>query len=679
MSILNQYRQKRVVVSTEDDDTSTTGVVETPEVVINVEKVEKLEVVPTPDIEDAELVGEEKAEMVSSLENHIEETIEQVEEAEQAAEVLEEQADIMENLANSGDATPGAVQAAVSCAGLLINQLGVDVEEPGEEEKPSAVEAIVVSQESIAQDHVQALVVSMEGVKELAGNVKNSIRDTMNTVVHGLSTLFKNKHEIAKAVAEKVKDSELETIIKAKFGENKTREFDIVSFYDLFITESNAGVGKLKVDWSDTLATNDLVLGSGLDKMISTFEKEMKLINDADFTSEEAIEKLAGELAKSKGDYIAPFKSKLEKFDDLGCSGILAVKTAPNKKFGILTDYNFARLDKVGSFEVPQRYRYVSASRGFNQKHAGVSSMYAATLAAGNAYKLSKVFGGALSFLWGVNAVLYGVIAAQSAIKLSATPSVEFTEKDISDAFKYINEAPKLIEKASKDVEKLKGLFEQYELVLAKVRQARSMSSATKVGLDHKAFLVVISQRAKTLSRAIMSMIDEEVKYVNFVQKRTYNFLQVFAAGSRTTTPPSLESYDDSLVYSEEGFWGGLAGFLITGSIPFGGTIAGIFGETKIQKLRNQIDEASDRIAKLRNGAIDEAVKQGTKLPADIKPIDKTAVIKAALWGTLFGPFYGMVKGSQLENENDKLMALIKELEVELKRAGLDINGQPIK
>lgn len=546
MSILNQYRQKRVVVSTEDDDTSTTGVVETPEVVINVENVEKLEVEATPDIEDAELVGEEKAEMVSSLENHIEETIEQVEEAEQAAEVLEEQADIMENLANSGDATPGAVQAAVSSAGLLINQLGVDIEEENAD-APSAVETIVVSQESIAQDHVQALVVSMEGVKELAGNLANSARDTTQTIIRGLSTLFKNKKEIAGVLASKLKDQGVEARIKARFAESKSLEFDTTAFYDLFITESNAGVGKLKVDWADTLATNELILGSGLDKLIASFEKELKLIDGTDFTSEEAIEKLAGELAKLKAEYIAPFKSKLDKFDDLGCSGIIAIKSSANKKFS--TNRNsgdYSRLDKVVSFDIPARYRYVTSSRKTaGGRHANTAGNVAGwTLASGlwanntAIYaNIARMTGGAFpQFMVGYSAatsVITAGVAVATAIKLAQTPAVEFAQKDIDAAFKYVNEVPSLIEKAYKDVEKLQGMFEQYDIVLAKIAQAKKEGSSTKVAGDYKMFLNGVTTRSKVLSKAIMSMIDEEVKYVNFVQKRTYNFLQVFAAGSR--------------------------------------------------------------------------------------------------------------------------------------------------
>lgn len=658
MSILNQYRQKRVVVSTEDDDTSTTGVVETPEVVINVENVEKLEVEATPDIEDAELVGEEKAEMVSSLENHIEETIEQVEEAEQAAEVLEEQADIMENLANSGDATPGAVQAAVSCAGLLINQLGVDIEEENAD-APSAVETIVVSQESIAQDHVQALVVSMEGVKELARNIRNASQDNYDTSLLGFVTLFRSKQGIAAAIAKNALP--FKEKVFSKFVGNNELALDITTFYDIFASKSNDGSKSLKTGWRSTLANNELVLGKGVDAVIAGLEKELSLITNTNFSEENAVEKLVKSIEKNQKTYTSPFSKTIDSFDDLGNSSLVTVNVAPSKKF-INSPYA-----NLVTFEVPARYGYNIervAAEGRIEYKLG-SAMSAAATIAGDVLKKSL-----LSWAGVVGSGVFLALEIRSQIKdfktMTITPSMLFKKSDIEDAFDYLEKTPELITKGITDINKLKELY---------VQHTNALSSLAASNDDE--LVRAMKQRSKILIRTIINLINAEIKYILRIERRTNTFVKSIARFGRTT--PSQESYDDSLVYSEEGFLGGLAGFLLTGSIPFGGTIAGIFGEAKIQKLRNQINEASDRIAKLRNGAIDEAVKQGTKLPADIKPIDKTAVIKAALWGTLFGPFYGMVKGSQLENENDKLMALIKELEVELKRAGLDINGQPIK
>lgn len=127
---------------------------------------------------------------------------------------------------------------------------------------------------------------------------------------------------------------------------------------------------------------------------------------------------------------------------------------------------------------------------------------------------------------------------------------------------------------------------------------------------------------------------------------------------------------------SQEGFLGGLAGFIGTSAvgaaIPFvGGAAVGAAAKAQIQKTQQDIRIISERIAKLRNGEIDEMVKQGKELPKGVKKIDGGDVAKGAVLGMLFGPFYGAYKGSQIQNEYGKLQDKIKELEVELERAGI--------
>lgn len=542
MSILNQYRQKRVVVSTEDDDTSTTGVVETPEVVINVENVEKLEVEATPDIEDAELVGEEKAEMVSSLENHIEETIEQVEEAEQAAEVLEEQADIMENLANSGDATPGAVQAAVSSAGLLINQLGVDIEEENAD-APSAVETIVVSQESIAQDHVQALVVSMEGVKELAGNLASSARDTTQTVIRGLSTLFKSRWSVAKALSDRVSKEALDEKVKRSFGDADSRSFDGITFHDLLMTQGNDGQNTLKNNWATTTASSEKVV-KGVEKVIATYNKELAIWKDVDFNSPEAVAKAVAQVSKLNTEYGAPFKAEDGKFDDLGCSGLLAMKIEPNEKaIGKLTDTDAVLVRQLVSLEFAKRGRYKLDAKkpGIinGVLHFGFSGYVARELAksgftyflGGNLVKSGAMATGAATF--GIASLIWGLITivrtVKQAVKFTVTPSISFSKKDIDSAVSYLAKAPALIKSLEEVFDKAAFAMDDlsYEIYSTKIVPAKNGKNLSKEVTN------AISKRMDVIENYIFDLIRNEINYINFVQKRTYNFLNVFAAGSR--------------------------------------------------------------------------------------------------------------------------------------------------
>lgn len=141
-----------------------------------------------------------------------------------------------------------------------------------------------------------------------------------------------------------------------------------------------------------------------------------------------------------------------------------------------------------------------------------------------------------------------------------------------------------------------------------------------------------------------------------------------------TKATPSNEDFN--LTVSQEGWLGALAGFIGTGVVstlvPFaGGGAIGAGAKAQLQKLQEDIAEISERIAKVRNGMIDDSVKKGLELPKSIKKVDAIDIAKGAVWGTLFGPIYGAVKGSEIENEYNKLNAKLAELEKVLKQAGV--------
>lgn len=136
-----------------------------------------------------------------------------------------------------------------------------------------------------------------------------------------------------------------------------------------------------------------------------------------------------------------------------------------------------------------------------------------------------------------------------------------------------------------------------------------------------------------------------------------------------------LPPVDGEEVVSEEGFLGGLAGFILggVGWVAGGGAVVGAGAKASIQKTKEDIKEISERIAKLRNGQIDEVVKKGTKLPKSIKKVDAADIVKGAVIGLFFGPLYGAYKGSQMENEYKKLQDKIEQLKDEMKKAGVSV------
>jgi hypothetical protein len=146
---------------------------------------------------------------------------------------------------------------------------------------------------------------------------------------------------------------------------------------------------------------------------------------------------------------------------------------------------------------------------------------------------------------------------------------------------------------------------------------------------------------------------------------------------STEQTAKTVDEFDtaspEMVSISQEGFAGGLVGFLVgsTGWVPFVGPAIQAAAKTKRLKLREDIQTIAKRIAQVRNGQIEEAKKNGTKLPKILKNIDYIEIIKSAILGQVFGGFYGAWQGSDLQNLNNQLQSKLKELEAELERAGI--------
>ena len=131
---------------------------------------------------------------------------------------------------------------------------------------------------------------------------------------------------------------------------------------------------------------------------------------------------------------------------------------------------------------------------------------------------------------------------------------------------------------------------------------------------------------------------------------------------------------DEELVPGTEGWKGGLIGFLVGGMgwAPFLGPAVHAIVKAKRMKMRQDIQDLAKRIAMVRNGQVDEVVKQGgTKLPDKLRHVDWIEILKSAILGQWFGSFYGIRQGSQLEDLNKELRAKLDELNAELEAAGV--------
>lgn len=137
------------------------------------------------------------------------------------------------------------------------------------------------------------------------------------------------------------------------------------------------------------------------------------------------------------------------------------------------------------------------------------------------------------------------------------------------------------------------------------------------------------------------------------------------------------EVVDETIVVSEEGFMGGLLGFLVGGVTwnPLLGPAVHTTAKATRLKLREDIETIAKRIEKVRQGDLEEAKKKGLELPKKLKNQDWTEIVKSGLLGTFFGPIYGARQGNQLENLNKELQKKLKELEKEIKEAGISTEG----
>lgn len=187
-----------------------------------------------------------------------------------------------------------------------------------------------------------------------------------------------------------------------------------------------------------------------------------------------------------------------------------------------------------------------------------------------------------------------------------------------------------------------------------------------------------------TLATALPKMVNNHIKVYRFVADHALTMAEELlrlAEKAAKKAGGSVSNEDADMTVSQEGWLGAVAGFVGGGAlgalIPFaGGAAVGAAAKAQMQKLQQDIETISGRIAKIRNGQIDEATKKGLELPKGIKHIDGVDVAKGAVWGFLFGPIYSAVKGSEIENEYSKLNSKLKELENCLKQAGIEPEGK---
>lgn len=133
------------------------------------------------------------------------------------------------------------------------------------------------------------------------------------------------------------------------------------------------------------------------------------------------------------------------------------------------------------------------------------------------------------------------------------------------------------------------------------------------------------------------------------------------------------EEVEDGSEVSNEGLVGGLLGFLVGGTSILPGVGTAVHGAVKAKRmeLKKDIEAIAKRIEKIRKGDLEDAKKNGIKIPKRDLDIDWVEVVKSALLGTFFGPIYGAHQGSELENLNKELRAKLKELQKEMDDAGV--------
>ncbi|MNF46418.1 phiKZ-like phage internal head protein [compost metagenome] len=145
------------------------------------------------------------------------------------------------------------------------------------------------------------------------------------------------------------------------------------------------------------------------------------------------------------------------------------------------------------------------------------------------------------------------------------------------------------------------------------------------------------------------------------------------AEGAAETPLTNEELPEGTEAVSQEGFVGGLVGFLAGGMgwVPFVG--AGVHAAVKAKRLKMQqdIEAVAKRIEKIRKGDLEDAKKNGMTIPKSELGTDWVQIVKGALLGQFFGSLYGARQGSDIENLNKQLREKLKELEKEIEAAGI--------
>lgn len=172
-----------------------------------------------------------------------------------------------------------------------------------------------------------------------------------------------------------------------------------------------------------------------------------------------------------------------------------------------------------------------------------------------------------------------------------------------------------------------------------------------------------------------LSVLNEMEKAGQDIVKMRNGFTSILSDLS-SSTEQAAERPDNMIVQREEntnlateGFGGWVAGWVASGmvGIPGIGTVTGGTLKGLVEAHIREIDKVGGEIAKLRaygaKAALDEGRISKNIYNKEIK-LDKADIIEGAIYGTI--PFvsalYGAALGSKLENKNNELKKLIKEL-----------------
>lgn len=128
------------------------------------------------------------------------------------------------------------------------------------------------------------------------------------------------------------------------------------------------------------------------------------------------------------------------------------------------------------------------------------------------------------------------------------------------------------------------------------------------------------------------------------------------------------------------GFAGGVAGSFIAGPA---GTLGGAVGarsgaaiamKSKRMKLKQDIEQIASRIAAIKNGDVEKAKKEGSKVAEELEKVDRNEVLKSALLGSVV-PFYDAYQGHKTEQLQIELAAKIAELKLAFAFNGVSVES----